>query len=116
MWTSWIGDVCLWIHGEGALPRVTGREKEGLDRNALDAVLPFNPDRADEYAFELAPSDRVAVVTDGLSDSLSSISGAAEFFARQWASSAPHPPAFPHTFCYAPPAHTDAPTPPLIWS
>src|SRR5260370_4404622 len=115
MWTSWIGDVSLWIHREGALHRVTGREKEGLDRNALDAVLPFNPDRAEEYAFELAPSDRVAVVTDGLSDSLSSISGAAEFFARQWASSAPHPAAFLHSLCYDGPGQTDDRTAVVVW-
>ncbi len=115
IWTSWIGDVSLWIHHRGDLHRVTGTEKTGLDRNTLTAVLPFNPDRVEQDTFELHPSDRVAVVTDGLSDSLSGVSGASEFFARQWANSAPHPAAFLHSLCYDGPGQTDDRTAVVVW-
>ena len=104
VWTSWIGDVSLWIHRQGSLYRVTGQEKSGMDRNTLNAVLPFNPDWAEQSTVNLQPSDRVAVVTDGLSDSLSGIPEAAEFFARQWAASAPTRPLSCTTFAMTAPA------------
>lgn len=115
VWTSWIGDVSLWIQEDELLHRVTGREKTGLDRNTLSAVLPFNPDRAEQLMFNVFPSTRVAVMTDGLSDSLSGISGAAEFFTRQWSSPAPHPAAFLHSLCYDGPGQTDDRTAVVVW-
>jgi serine/threonine protein phosphatase PrpC len=115
IWTSWIGDVSLWVHHDGILQRLTGREKTGLDRNTLTAVLPFNPDWAEELRFNLEPSDRVAILTDGLSDSLSGIPEAAEFFARQWAGSVPHPAAFLHSLCYDGPGQTDDRTAVVVW-
>ena len=115
IWTSWIGDVSLWIHRAGTLRRMTGREKEGLDRNTLSAVLPFHPDRAERGVFDLRPSDRVAVVTDGLSDSLSGVAGAHEFFTRQWANAAPHPAAFLNSLCYDGPGQTDDRTAVVVW-
>ena len=115
VWTSWIGDVSLWIHRQGSLYRVTGQEKSGMDRNTLNAVLPFNPDWAEQSTVNLQPSDRVAVVTDGLSDSLSGIPEAAEFFARQWAASAPHPAAFLHNLCYDGPGQSDDRTAVVVW-
>jgi hypothetical protein len=115
IWTSWIGDVSMWIHHQGDLRRVTGAEKAGLDRNTLSAVLPFNPDQVEQDFLELQPSDRVAIVTDGLSDSLTGISGVTEFFARQWATPAPHPAAFLHSLCYDGPGQTDDRTAVVIW-
>ena len=115
LWTSWIGDVSMWILRNGILRRATGTEKTGLDRNALSAVLPFNPDRAEQATLDLHPRDRVAVVTDGLSDSLSSLSGAIEFFAREWANPAPHPAAFLHSLCYDGPGQTDDRTAVVVW-
>ena len=97
------------------LHRVTGMEKTGLDRNALSAVLPFNPDRAEETVLDLYPRDRVAVVTDGVSDTLSSFSGAIEFFAREWSNPAPHPAAFLHSLCYDGPGQTDDRTAVVVW-
>jgi serine/threonine protein phosphatase PrpC len=115
IWASWIGDCSLWRHRQGELHRLTGAEKTGLDRNTLSAVLPFNPDQVEQDTFELRPWDRVAVVTDGLSDSLSGVSGASEFFARQWANSAPHPAAFLHSLCYDGPGQTDDRTAVVVW-
>jgi serine/threonine protein phosphatase PrpC len=115
MWASWIGDVSLWIHREGDLHRVTGEEKTGLDRNTLTAVLPFNPDQVENNYFELRPSDRVALVTDGMSDTWSTIPAAADFFTRQWAAPAPHPAAFLHSLCYDGPGQTDDRTAVVVW-
>jgi hypothetical protein len=115
MWASWIGDVSLWVHRGGDLIRVTGEEKTGLDRNTLTAVLPFNPDQVEEGHFELRPWDRVAVVTDGVSDTWSTIPAAADFFARQWAAPAPHPAAFLHSLCYDGPGQTDDRTAVVVW-
>jgi serine/threonine protein phosphatase PrpC len=115
VWTSWIGDVSLWIH-DGTLRRVTGKEKAGLDRNVLDAVLPYAPDRSETRRFELHPSDRVAVMTDGLSDSLHEIPGVGEYFARQWAGAVPHPAVFLHSLCYDGPGQTDDRTAVVVWA
>ena len=115
MWTSWIGDVSMWISRKGELRRCTGRDKTGLDRNALDAVLPFNPDQVEERVFELWPHDRVALMTDGVSDSLDSVAGARDYFARQWAGAPPHPAAFLHSLCYDGPGQTDDRTAVVVW-
>jgi Protein phosphatase 2C len=114
-WASWIGDVSLWIQNEDTLHRMTGMEKEGLDRNTLSAVLPFNLDRPERYSFNIPPSARVAIMTDGLSDSLSTIAGAAKFFVQQWAGAAPHPAAFLHSLCYDGPGQTDDRTAVVVW-
>lgn len=115
VWTSWIGDVSLWISREGELRRCTGHDKSGLDRNALHAVLPFNPDQVEERVFELLPNDRVALMTDGVSDSLDSVTGTLDYFARQWAGPPPHPAAFLHGLCYDGPGQTDDRTAVVVW-
>lgn len=116
VWASWIGDVSLWVLREGTLHRMTGKEKAGLDRNVLDAVLPYDPDRSETRRFELHPSDRVAVMTDGLSDSLHEIPEVSEYFARQWAGPVPHPAVFLHSLCYDGPGQTDDRTAVVVWA
>lgn len=115
LWTSWIGDASLWAQHEGRLHRLTGEDKSGLDRNSLSAVLPFNPDMVEQRAFKLMPYDAVAVMTDGLSDSLTSVPGVADFFAAQWGSPPPHPAAFLHSLCYDAPGQDDDRTAVVIW-
>ncbi|MGD0699408.1 MAG: protein phosphatase 2C domain-containing protein [Trebonia sp.] len=115
MWASWIGDVSLWIGRGGQLHRQTGERKTGLDPNALAAVLPFNPDQVDERVVELGPYDRVALMTDGVSDSLDLVPGTLEYFARQWSGPPPHPAAFLHSLCYDGPGQTDDRTAVVVW-
>jgi hypothetical protein len=115
IWASWIGDVSLWVQHEGRLIRLTGDDKSGLDRNTLSAVLPFNPDQADQRHVKLLPHDAVAVMTDGLSDSLAAVPGIADFFAAQWAGPPPHPAAFLHSLCYDAPGQDDDRTAVVVW-
>jgi len=115
IWASWIGDVSLWAQHQGRLIRITGADKSGLDRNTLSAVLPFNPDQADQCHVNLLPNDSVAVMTDGLSDSLAAIPGVADFFAAQWAGPPPHPAAFLHSLCYDAPGQDDDRTAVVVW-
>jgi hypothetical protein len=115
IWASWIGDVSLWAQHDGRLHRLTGEDKDGLDRNSLNAVLPFNPDMVEERLVKLLPYDALAVVTDGLSDSLASVPGVADFFAAQWAGPPPHPAAFLHSLCYDAPGQDDDRTAVVIW-
>ena len=115
MLTSWIGDVSLWISRDRELRRSTGHDKTGLDRNALHAVLPFNPDQVEERIVQLWPNDRVALMTDGVSDSLDSVAGVRDYFAWQWAGPPLHPAAFLHSLCYDGPGQTDDRTAVVVW-
>jgi serine/threonine protein phosphatase PrpC len=115
VWASWIGDVSLWTSRDDQLCRLTGQDKSGLDRNALSAVLPFNPDQVECDIFELGPAERMAVMTDGLSDSFSSVAGVADYFAEQWAGVPPHPATFLHSLCYDGPGQTDDRTVVVVW-
>jgi serine/threonine protein phosphatase PrpC len=115
MWVAWLGDVSMWVMRDKNLQRVTGGDKAGLDMNTLDAVLPFNPDRAHERNWELQPGDRVALMTDGLSDSFQAIPAAFDYFTAQWAGPPPHPTAFLQDLCYDAPAQADDRTVVVTW-
>jgi protein phosphatase 2C-like protein len=115
IWFSWIGDVSLWLHRDGLLRRTTGSNKSGLDRNVLPATLPFNPDQSKEDYLNIFSSDRLAIMTDGLSDTLDRVAGAFEFFTNRWAGPAPHPAAFLHDLCYDGPGQLDDRTAVVVW-
>ena len=115
MWVSWIGDVSLWLLRDGALKRQTGARKTGLSRNALSAVLPFDPDGWQEGEVPLGPGDRVALMTDGLSDALDANLAVAEFFRRRWSAAPPHPASFLHDLCFDAPGQLDDRTVAVVW-
>lgn len=116
IWASWIGDVSLWCQRGQQLERLTGHDKSGLDRNALNAVLPFDPDQVEHAQFRFEAGDRIAIMTDGLSDSLTDVAGVAAFFADQWAGPPPHPATFLHGLCYDAPGQADDRTAVVIWT
>ena len=115
MWASWLGDVSLWVQRDGTLQRITGRDKAGLDMNALDAVLPYHPELAQETTVELLPDDRVAVMTDGLSDSFQAVAAVGDYFSAQWAGPPPHPTMFLQSLCYDAPVQSDDRTVVVTW-
>jgi hypothetical protein len=115
IWSSWLGDVSLWSQRQGHLRRLTGEDKSGLDRNALGAVLPFDPDRVEERCFGIGAGTVLAIMTDGVSDSLASVAGTRQFFSAQWGGPPPHPAAFLHSLCYDAPGQDDDRTAVVVW-
>lgn len=115
MWTAQIGDVSVWILRSGTLTQATGPDKAGMDKNKLEFVLPADPGAARAALVELQPGDTVAVMTDGLSESLANIAAVADFFSRHWASGPPHPAAFLHQLCYDAPGQSDDRTVVTTW-
>jgi hypothetical protein len=115
MWTAQIGDVSVWVLRSGSLTRRTGPAKAGMDKNTLEFVLPTDPGAARAALIELQPGDTVAVMTDGLSESLVNIAGVADFFSGRWACGPPHPATFLHELCYDAPGQADDRTVVTAW-
>lgn len=115
VWVAWIGDVSMWLAQGGALHQLTGHQKAGLDRNALQAVLPFEPGEVQYDTFSFALGDRIALMTDGVSDSLTTIPEAVGYLAAQWSGPPPHPAAFLHSLCYDSPGQADDRTAVVVW-
>lgn len=115
VWAAWIGDVSLWLVQGRRLHQFTGHEKSGLDRNALEAVLPFDPGKVQETSFFIAPGDRLALMTDGVSDTLTTVPDAEGYFADQWSGAPPHPAVFLRDLCYDAPGQADDRTAVVVW-
>ena len=114
MWTAQVGDVSLWLLGPGGWNRRTGVEKQGLDRNTVNSVLPFAVDRAVENVVDVPLGHVVAVMTDGLGDVLTNVAGAQQFYSRRWARP-PHPTRFVGDLCVDAKGQTDDRTAVAVW-
>jgi len=114
VWTAQVGDVSLWIHGPLGWDRHTGVTKSGMDRNAVDAALPFDAKKAVTTVVTVPPGAGIAVMTDGLGDVLGDVSGAVDYFARRWATP-PHPAAFVADLCVDARGQTDDRTAVVVW-
>ncbi|MFF2082095.1 protein phosphatase 2C domain-containing protein [Kitasatospora sp. NPDC058162] len=87
-WVGWIGDVSLWQHDGGRWRVAAGDPKQddaGLASNALESVLPHDPDAARSCLLPLAPGDVLTLVTDGVGDGLAGLPALNGFLAREWA-------------------------------
>ncbi|MDT7787572.1 MAG: hypothetical protein QOF58_5991 [Pseudonocardiales bacterium] len=84
VWFASVGDVSAARRQDGSWRRLTGSEKDGLDRNALDAFLPHHPDRVVLNRAEVSSGGAIAVVTDGVSDVWTDLPGAAAWFNQRW--------------------------------
>jgi hypothetical protein len=115
MWTAQIGDVSVWLLQSGSLQQVTGPQKAGMDKNTLQYVLPVDPSGVRQRSIELHSGDAVAVMTDGLSESLTNIAGVDDFFRQRWASGPQHPAAFLRDMCYDAPGQADDRTAVVAW-
>jgi hypothetical protein len=113
VWTAQIGDVSVWTHGP-AWRQQAGHAKSGLDRNAVDTVLPFHPGQAVSSVVEVPPGHGVAVVTDGVGDLLNEVADAESFFAHRWAAP-PHPASFLADLCVDAPGQGDDRTAVVVW-
>ena len=113
VWTAQLGDVSVWTHGPAWHQRV-GHPKSGLDRNKVEAVLPFHPAHAVSTTVVVPPGHGVAVLTDGVGDLLTDVAGAAPFFAGRWATP-PHPASFLADLCVDAPGQDDDRTAVVVW-
>lgn len=114
VWTAQVGDVSLWLHGRNGWSQRTGRSKRGLNRNKVDAVLPFNPDQVVAGFVDVEPGQGVAVMTDGLGDTLSDVATAGPFFAACWARP-PHLAGFVSDLCFDALGQNDDRTAVVVW-
>lgn len=114
VWTAQVGDVSLWLHGRGGWRQQTGRAKTGLDRNKVEAVLPFNPDQAVSGFVDVQSGEGVAVMTDGMADTLSDVVAAKPYFADRWARP-PHLARFVFDLCFDAPGQKDDRTAVVVW-
>ena len=113
VWTAQLGDVSVWTQGE-RWQQQTGPFKSGLDRNAVEAVLPFHPDQVATSWVTVPPGAGVAVMTDGVGDLLNDVVAASGFFAEQW-EAAPLPAAFLLDLCVDAPGQDDDRTAVVVW-
>jgi hypothetical protein len=114
VWTAQVGDVSVWLLGPGGWSQRTGIEKQGLDRNTLNAVLPFAVDQAVAGVVEVPDGHVVAVMTDGLGDVLTNVAGAQQFYSGRWGRP-PHPTRFVGDLCVDARGQTDDRTAVAVW-
>jgi protein phosphatase 2C-like protein len=87
-WVGWLGDASLWRLGEGRWRVVAGnrkRDEGGIASDALDAVLPYDPDAAQSRLLPFALGDVLTLVSDGVGDGLAGLSALNRFLAENWA-------------------------------
>jgi len=114
VWTAQVGDVSLWLHGLPGWERSTGVAKSGMDRNVVEAALPFNAKEVITAVVTIPPGAGIAVMTDGLGDVLGDVSGAVDYFAQRWATP-PHPAVFVADMCFDARGQTDDRTAVVVW-
>jgi serine/threonine protein phosphatase PrpC len=114
VWTAQVGDVSLWLHGRTGWIQRTGRSKSGLDRNKVDAVLPFNPGQVVAGFVDVQPGQGVAVMTDGFGDTLSDVATAKPLFSERWVRP-PHLARFVSDLCFDARGQDDDRTAVVVW-
>jgi hypothetical protein len=58
--------------------------KDSYNGSSLSAFLPHTPEAAAERTFPFGDGDTVAVLSDGVADAFSEVSGADAWFADRW--------------------------------
>ncbi|MFI5694829.1 protein phosphatase 2C domain-containing protein [Kribbella sp. NPDC051586] len=114
IWTARVGDCSIWSLN-GHWTQLTGSAKSGLDKNLLTAALPHDPDQAEVRMLQLTPDSVLAVMSDGVGDTLSDVQGANTYFAREWGGKVPTLPQFIHTVSYDAPGQLDDRTVVVVW-
>lgn len=112
--TARVGDVALWVCKQDVLSCETGGPAAGIDRNTHDEVLPFDCTPI-EHDFSLEAGARLAVVSDGVHDTLTNVNGGTEHFANLWAAPPPHPVEFLEGLSYDAPGQLDDRAAVVVW-
>lgn len=114
IWLGSLADSSAWRLG-GGWQHLAGQVKADYDPNALNACLPLNPKRATHELHWLPHGESLALMTDGLSDLLVDVEGAAEELHRRWAA----PPTLPELvrdMSFDAPGQDDDRTVVLVWT
>lgn len=114
-WLGWVADSSGWSLEANRWHRMTGMAKSGYDPNTLDECLPADPHLAKSALITLGAGQALALMTDGLSDLLTDVMGAAEELAKRWAAP-PSLPAFVRDMCFDAPGQDDDRTAVVIWT
>ncbi|MCK9923154.1 protein phosphatase 2C domain-containing protein [Frankia sp. AgPm24] len=89
-WFGHLADLSAWQHsalpGTGWTHLAGDRKNDGMDSNSLSRFLPFSPGDARDTRARIPAGAIVALMSDGVSDALTGIPGANDWFARQWTS------------------------------
>ena len=114
-WLGWVADSSGWSLEAHRWRRVTGMAKSGYDPNTLDGCLPADPHLAKSALVPLRSGQALALMTDGLSDLMTDVDGAAGELARRWTTPPPLP-AFVRDMCFDAPGQDDDRTAVVIWT
>lgn len=114
VWLASVGDVSAARRQDGRWCRLTGSDKEGLDRNSLDSFLPHHPDSVVLQRVEVSGGGVIAVVTDGISDAWTDLPGAAAWFNERWRTP-PNLASFLLDVSYEAPGQVDDRTAVVVW-
>ncbi len=115
VWLGWLADSTAWLFDPGGWRQLTGAQKEGYDRNTLDACLPERPEQVRSALVDFPAGRALALMTDGLGDTLTDVDGAKEELAKRWAAP-PSLPAFLRDLCFDAPGQDDDRTAVVVWS
>lgn len=114
VWLGWIADSSAWQFGRAWQP-VAGQGKADFDSNAISAYMPMHPKRASHALRWLPHGESLALMTDGLSDLLTDVEGAAAELHRRWVA----PPSLPELvrdMCFDAPGQDDDRTVVMVWT
>lgn len=114
VWLGWIADSSAWQFGQAWRP-VAGQGKADFDSNAISSYMPMHPKRASHALRWLPHGESLALMTDGLSDLLTDVDGAAAELHRRWVA----PPSLPELvrdMCFDAPGQDDDRTVVMVWT
>jgi len=114
VWLGWLADSSAWQFGQAWRP-VAGQTKADFDSNAISTFMPMHPKRAVQTLRWLPHGESLALMTDGLSDLLNDVDGAAVELHRRWVA----PPSLPELvrdMCFDAPGQDDDRTVVMVWT
>jgi hypothetical protein len=89
LWLCRLGDSEIWYRRDNTWKAMIGAPKSSFDGNTLREFLPHYPEAVVHRNLTISPSAVIAVMTDGVSDALTEVSGFAQWLSGRWAEPPP---------------------------